>query len=103
MELKAWTGDLGMRAADLQAPEHRERPYEYQEIKRHIDCTRDDPERKDIAASTIDTRIPLLGHGATHGPPHGQAGHYHRQPEADNKRDQKVGRNPEHAVGPKYC
>ena len=99
MELRAWTGDLGMRAADLQAPEHRQRPYEYQQINRHVDCTRDDIVRIDIAASTIDTRIPLLGQGATHG----QAGHYHRQPEADNKRDDKPSRNPEHAVGPKYC
>ena len=98
MQLKAWTEDLGMRVADLQAPEHRERPYEYDEIKRHVDYTRGDIERKDIAASTIDTRIPLLGYRATHG----QAAHYDRQPEADNQRDHKVGRNPEHAVGPEY-
>ena len=88
-----------MRAADLQAPEHRERPYEYHDIKSHVDHTRDDIVQKDIAASTMNTRIPLLGHRATHG----QAGHCHRQPEADNKRDHKMGRNPEHAVGPKYC
>ncbi len=62
-----------MRAADLQAPKHRERPYEYHEIKRHVDCTREYIESKLVAASTIDTRIPHLGHGATYG----QAGHYH--------------------------
>ena len=88
-----------MRAADLQAPEYRERPCDYHEVKRHVDCSRGDIERSDIATSTVDTRIPLLGHRATHG----QAGHYHRKPQADNKRYHKVGRNSEHAVGPKCC
>ena len=98
LELEGWTGDLGMRAADLQAPEHRERPYEYHEINHHVDYTRNNVELRGVATGSIDTPIPLLGHRATHG----QAGHYHRQPEADGKRDHKVGRNPEHAVGPKY-